>query len=80
MDDRCIRLEHLLNDIDRDTLTELFGGAPLAAVEAALSEGNGKPCVHCLVRKRAAEIAIENSEAVALAWLQDARARAEGAP
>lgn len=30
--------------------------------------------------KRAVEIAIENSEAVALAWLQDARARAEGAP
>ncbi len=75
-----MRLEHLLDDIDRDTLIELFGGAPLAAVEAAPSERNGRPCVHCLVRKRAVEIAIENSEAVALAWLQDARARAEGAP
>lgn len=75
-----MRLEHLLNDVDRDTPIELLGGAPLAAVEAALSERNGKPYAHCLVRRRAVEIAIENSEAVAPAWLQDARARAEGAP
>jgi hypothetical protein len=36
-----MHLGRLLNDIDRDTLVELFGGAPLAAVEGA--QANGVP-------------------------------------
>ena len=47
-----MRLDQLLNDIDRDASIELFGGAALAAVEAALTEKNGKAYVHCLVRDK----------------------------
>lgn len=47
-----MRFDQLLNDIDRDALIELFSGAALAAVEAALSEKNAKPYVHCLVRDK----------------------------
>jgi hypothetical protein len=47
-----MHLDQLLNDIDRDSLIEPFGGAALAAAEASLTEKNGKAYVHCLVRDK----------------------------
>ncbi len=63
-----MRLDQLLNDIDRDALIELFGGAALAAVEAALTEKNGKSYVHCLVRDK--PVQAKREELVRQLWLQ----------
>lgn len=67
-DGRLVRLDPLFNDIDRDSLIELFGGAALAAVEAALTEKNGKSYVHCLVRDK--PIQAKREELVRQLWLQ----------
>ena len=63
-----MRLDQLLNDIDRYSLIELFGGAALAAVEAALSEKNAKPYVRCLVRDK--PVQAKREDLVRQLWLQ----------
>ena len=63
-----MHLDQLLNDIDRDSLIELFGGATLAAVEAGLTEKNGKTYVHCLVRDK--PVQAKHEELVRQLWLQ----------
>lgn len=61
-------LDQLFNDIDQDSLIELFGGAALAAVEASLTEKNGKAYVHCLVRDK--PVQAKREELVRQLWLQ----------
>lgn len=47
-----MQLDHLLDDLNRDALIELFGQAAVLAVEAGLTEKSAKSYVHCLVRNK----------------------------
>lgn len=63
-----MHLDQLFSDIDQDSLTELFGGTALAAVELSLTEKNGKPYVNCLVRNK--PVQAKHEELVRQLWLQ----------
>ena len=60
-------INQILDDLGRDALVELFGLPVVGAVEANLTEKNGKPFVRCLVRKK--EVQAKREELVRQLWL-----------
>lgn len=60
-------LTQVLDGLSRDALVDLFGQAVVVAVEANLTEKNGKTYVRCLVRKK--DLQAKREELVRQLWL-----------
>ncbi|HEY2344928.1 MAG TPA: N-6 DNA methylase [Xanthomonadaceae bacterium] len=64
----AIRIDHILHDMARDALIDLFGKNVVEAVEDALAMKAGKYYVQCLVRGR--DVQAKREELVRQLWLQ----------